>query len=94
MLPQIYVHNSQPLHEHLGHLVLELEKCESSVDTVYLIQVFGAVAKKEPQVSATKGTVYMCMLVSGYLPSHFCHPPKYRQMTDANFHSKNCIIFI
>nr|KAG5704369.1 hypothetical protein BaRGS_031075 [Batillaria attramentaria] len=49
VLPQIYLQNPEPVHEHLSDLMGVLEKCETS-DRVYLVQLAGAVAKKEPKL--------------------------------------------
>ncbi|KAL8583519.1 hypothetical protein ACOMHN_054835 [Nucella lapillus] len=49
VLPQVYQQNPCPVHDHLAHLVQVMEKCEVN-DRIYLAQLFGAVAKKEPML--------------------------------------------
>lgn len=63
VLPQIYLLNPEPVHEHLSDLMAVLEKCENS-DRVYLLQLAGAVAKKEPKL-VEEHVELMC----NYLPN-------------------------
>ena len=49
VLPQIYLHKPEPVHQHLAHLVGVVDRCENS-DRIYLLQLMGMVAKKEPKV--------------------------------------------
>lgn len=50
VLPQIYLQNPEPVHEHLAELMAVMEDFEGT-ERVYLIQLFGAVAKKESRVN-------------------------------------------
>ena len=52
VLPQIYLQNPEPVHEHLKQLVDIMDRCETN-DRIYLLQLMGAVAKKEPKVNLT-----------------------------------------
>ncbi|XP_076451908.1 ventricular zone-expressed PH domain-containing protein homolog 1-like isoform X2 [Babylonia areolata] len=49
VLPQVYLQNPAPVHQHLGELVRVVERCENN-DRVYFLQLMGAVAKKEPKL--------------------------------------------
>ncbi|XP_067658880.1 ventricular zone-expressed PH domain-containing protein homolog 1-like [Haliotis asinina] len=49
VMPQIYSQNPAPVDDHVDDLVALLDKCDSS-EKVSLIQVFGSVAKKKPQL--------------------------------------------
>ena len=49
VLPQIYLQKPEPVHQHLERLVGVMDRCESS-DRIYLLQLMGMVAKKEPKV--------------------------------------------
>ncbi|KAK7093613.1 hypothetical protein V1264_007332 [Littorina saxatilis] len=49
VLPQIYQQNTEPVHQHLPQLVSVMDACEPN-DRIYLLQLMGAVAKKEPKL--------------------------------------------
>ncbi|XP_046338348.1 ventricular zone-expressed PH domain-containing protein homolog 1-like [Haliotis rufescens] len=49
VMPQIYAQNPVPVDDHVDDLVALLDKCDSS-EKVSLIQVFGSIAKKKPQL--------------------------------------------
>ena len=58
VLPQIYLHKPEPVHQHLAHLVGVVDRCENS-DRIYLLQLMGMVAKKEPRVRFIWTYVYL-----------------------------------
>lgn len=50
VLPQIYLVNKEPIHDHVMALVSLLPQCENS-EKLSLLNLFGLIAKHKPSVS-------------------------------------------
>lgn len=49
VLPELYRHSPEPIHQHLSELVAVMDRCETA-DRIFFLQLMAAVAKKEPKL--------------------------------------------